>query len=548
MRIAWLLAATAMIGAAPTEIVNFDKAETSKPPAGWTATQTGTGQAKWAVVQDDTAPSKPNVLKQSGQATYPVCLKDDTSLKDGFVEVKFKAVSGREDQAGGVVWRAKDVNNYYIARANALENNVTIYYTVNGRRTEKRRASVKVASNQWHTLRVDFQADHFTVSFNGQKALEWDDETFKDAGKVGVWTKADSVTLFDDFRIRTVGRMIHACADVSRGASLPRDPTQRPTGAAHHGPHHRAPRVEGRIDHLALDPTGEQLFVAALGNNTVEVVDVKNGTHLKSLPGFREPQGIASVPDAKLIAVANGQGDGIQLLDASDYRSAKAVPLGDDSDNVRYDAAAKRLYVGYGGGALAAIDPVDGKVSGTVRLTGHPESFQLERTGPRIFVNVPAAEHIAVVDRNAMTIVATWPVSGAKSNFPMALDEANHRMFVGCRKPAKVLIYDTTGGKEIGDFGIVGDTDDMFYDTQRQRLYVAGGEGFIDVLDARTPATLKRMARVNTAAGAVPRCLYPSRGGFTWPCRTEERKGPRSASTTSAISHDTQCPIGLRAV
>jgi hypothetical protein len=113
--------------------------------------------------------------------------------------VKFKALSGKEDRAGGVVWRAKDANNYYIARANALENNVTIYHTINGRRTEKKRARMSVASNQWHTLRVDFQANHFTVTFNGQKSLEWDDETFKDAGRVGVWTKADSVTEFDDF-------------------------------------------------------------------------------------------------------------------------------------------------------------------------------------------------------------------------------------------------------------------------------------------------------------------------------------------------------------
>src|SRR3989442_3224900 len=195
-----LLAATLLVvAAASTETVNFDKAEVGKPPGGWTATQTGTGHATWAVVQDDTAPSKPNVLKQSGQATYPVCLKADTSLKDGFVEVKFKAISGREDQAGGVVWRARDANNYYVARANALENNVTIYHTINGRRTEKKRARMTVASNQWHTLRVDFQANHFAVSFNGQKALEWDDETFKDAGNVGVWTKADSVTEFDDF-------------------------------------------------------------------------------------------------------------------------------------------------------------------------------------------------------------------------------------------------------------------------------------------------------------------------------------------------------------
>jgi hypothetical protein len=128
-----------------------------------------------------------------------VCLKDDTNLKDGYVEVKFKAISGREDQAGGVIWRARDANNYYIARANALEDNVTIYHTISGRRTEKKRAGMKVAANQWHTLRVDFEGSHFRVSLNGQKALDWDDETFKDSGKVGVWTKADSVTEFDDF-------------------------------------------------------------------------------------------------------------------------------------------------------------------------------------------------------------------------------------------------------------------------------------------------------------------------------------------------------------
>src|SRR6266852_1384751 len=198
-QVAGMISLIVLASAAFADTANFDNAETGKPPAGWTATQTGNGQAKWTVEKDDTAPSKPNVLKQSGQATYPVCIKDDTSLKDGFVEVKFKPISGKEDQAGGLIWRAKDSDNYYIARANALEDNVTIYHTVNGRRTEKKRTNMKVASNQWHSLRVDFQSNHFTVTLDGKKAIEWDDVTFKDAGKVGVWTKADSVTLFDDF-------------------------------------------------------------------------------------------------------------------------------------------------------------------------------------------------------------------------------------------------------------------------------------------------------------------------------------------------------------
>jgi len=188
-----------LTGVALAETIHFDDATTGAPPPGWTATKTGQGEAKWTIEKDATAPSKPNVLKQSGEATYPVCLKNETRLKDGFVEVKFKPISGKEDQAGGVIWRAKDSDNYYVARANALEDNVTIYHTVKGKRTEKKRTSMKVASNEWHTLRVDFSGAHFTVTFDGKKAIEWADETFKDAGKVGVWTKADSATLFDDF-------------------------------------------------------------------------------------------------------------------------------------------------------------------------------------------------------------------------------------------------------------------------------------------------------------------------------------------------------------
>jgi hypothetical protein len=194
-----LVVAAMLAAAAAADSVNFDAGTVGRAPAGWTATRTGSGEPKWTIEKDDTAPSKPNVLKQAGVATYPVCFKNDTNLKDGFVEVKFKPISGKEDQAGGVVWRLKDANNYYVARANALEDNVTIYHTINGRRTEKKRTNMKVASNVWHTIRADFAANHFTVTCDGKKVIEWDDDTFKDAGKVGVWTKADSVTLFDDF-------------------------------------------------------------------------------------------------------------------------------------------------------------------------------------------------------------------------------------------------------------------------------------------------------------------------------------------------------------
>src|SRR5450759_2649257 len=172
---ALIIGTCVLVNAALGQTVNFDDAKVGEAPAGWTATKTGSGNAKWTIEKDDTAPSKPNVLKQSGEATYPVCLKNTTSLKDGFVEVKFKPISGKEDQAGGVIWRAKDSDNYYITRANALEDNVCIYHTVKARRTEEKRAEMKVASGQWHTLRVDFTGNHFTVTFDGKKAIEWDD-------------------------------------------------------------------------------------------------------------------------------------------------------------------------------------------------------------------------------------------------------------------------------------------------------------------------------------------------------------------------------------
>ena len=284
------------------------------------------------------------------------------------------------------------------------------------------------------------------------------------------------------------------------------------------------PRVEGRIDHLAFDAAGQRLFVAALGNNTVEVIDVKAGKHLRSLPGFREPQGIAALPDAKLIAVANGQGDGVQFV-SDDYRMALAVRLGDDSDNVRYDAAAKRVYVGFGSGAIAAVSAGDAKLIGEAKLAGHPESFQLERSGTRIFVNVPNADHIAVVDRGSMRVTATWPVRTAKANFPMALDETSHRLIVGCRRPAKALVYDTTSGKEITAFDILGDTDDLFYDTARKRLYVSGGEGFIDVFQSDDANRFSRLARVPTAAGARTSLFVsdPSRLFLAVPHRGSQR-------------------------
>jgi hypothetical protein len=185
--------------------ISFEGTQTGAAPEGWTSTLTGSGDPKWTVESDETAPSKSKVLKQSGRATYPLLLKNDTSIRDGFVEIKFKAVAGSQDRAAGVVWRAQDANNYYVTRANALEDNVVLYKTVNGVRSPLdivgRKGGygtdVKVPSDTWHSLRIDFSDSRFRVSFNGKQLFEVEDSTFADAGKVGLWTKADSVTLFD---------------------------------------------------------------------------------------------------------------------------------------------------------------------------------------------------------------------------------------------------------------------------------------------------------------------------------------------------------------
>ena len=199
MKTTLLVAAIGAASMVQTQIINFDDAKPGETPAGWTAAITGRGESKWTVERDASAPSAPHVLKQSGQGTYPICLKNDSKLKDGFVEVKFKPIAGTEDQAGGVVWRARDHDNYYVARANALEDNVTIYHTLKGKRVSFKNTKMKVAPNQWHTLRVEFAGNRFTVAFDGQKVITASDSKLEEAGQVGLWTKADSVTLFDDF-------------------------------------------------------------------------------------------------------------------------------------------------------------------------------------------------------------------------------------------------------------------------------------------------------------------------------------------------------------
>jgi hypothetical protein len=261
------------------------------------------------------------------------------------------------------------------------------------------------------------------------------------------------------------------------------------------------PGVEKRIDHLAVDLSGQRLFVAALGNGTLEVIDLRAGKRIRSVPGLKEPQGVAYLPDTHKVVVANAGGFVVAFDDPS-FRPLVTLDGIEDADNLRFDAAAKQLYVGYGDGALGIIDPATMKRLGDIKLPGHPESFRLEQGSQRVYVNVPRTREVVVVDRQKRTIVSHVPLGGLAKNYPMSLDEAHHRLFVGTRQPPRVLVLDTQSGRRITDVLCAGDTDDLFYDAERDRLYVIGGEGFVDVFDTRATGRYERLAHLATAAGA----------------------------------------------
>ncbi len=231
--------------------------------------------------------------------------------------------------------------------------------------------------------------------------------------------------------------------------------------------------VEGRIDHMAVDLRQKRLYVAALGNNTVEIIDLKRGKRVGTIHGTKEPQGVTVLPQSGAFVIASGGDDKCRLYDTSKKLRATIGGL-DDADNTRYDPAANLIYVGYGEGALAVIDPHGFRKVADIQLDGHPESFQIDTAADRVFVNVPDARQIAVIDRSSRKVLAKWPLSEASANFPMALDESNHRLFVGCRSPAKLLVLDSATGGVKAQLDCPGDVDDLFYDDANKR-HLCGG-------------------------------------------------------------------------
>jgi DNA-binding beta-propeller fold protein YncE len=262
------------------------------------------------------------------------------------------------------------------------------------------------------------------------------------------------------------------------------------------------PGVSGRFDHFAVDTNSHRIFVAALGNNTLEIVDVAAAKRLHSITGLHKPTGVVFLPGQNQIVVANGDEGTVKVFDGATYKLLKNITGLDDADNVRLDAKANRIYVGYGDGALATIDTANWQQVSTVKLKAHPESFQLEQNGSRIFVNVPDAKQIAVIDREKSAVIASWPMETFHANFPMALDESNHRLSVGCRSPARLVVLDTNTGKPVADLAISGDTDDLFYDAAHKRLYLSCGEGFIDIINQRDADTYQLTEKMPTHSGA----------------------------------------------
>ncbi len=258
------------------------------------------------------------------------------------------------------------------------------------------------------------------------------------------------------------------------------------------------PNVQGRIDHFALGPEGA-MFVSALGNNTEEVIDLAGGVVGHSIPAIPRPQGVAYAPEVKEIFVGSDKGK-LYIFNAESYAQVATIDFGDDVDNLRYDPSAKRLYVGYGDGAIAMVDVTSNqRLPQEFKLGAHPESFQLEKSGPYIYVNLPGLKQIAAINRDTGAITR-WPVK-EQSNFPMALDEAGHRLFVVTREPPRLLVVNTNSGKVVAALPCVQDSDDLYYDAARKRIYAPGGEGYISVFQQQDADHYRLLAKVPSRMG-----------------------------------------------
>jgi len=269
------------------------------------------------------------------------------------------------------------------------------------------------------------------------------------------------------------------------------------------------PDVSGRIDHMAVDLRRSRLFVAELGNGSVDAIDLVSGKAVHRITGLKEPQGVGYDPSADLLAVASAGDGSVRLFRGDDLQSVGTIALGEDADNVRLDPRSGHLVVGYGSGGLATLDPERQSVVGTIKLPAHPEGFQLDPDAGRAYVNVPDAGQVAVVDLQAGKQVASWRVPGdLRANFPMALDAAVGVIATVFRSPARLALLDTRTGAVTTSLPTCADADDVFFDPKRRRLYVSCGEGAVDVVQQDTAGD-RLLARIRTNSGARTSLFVP---------------------------------------
>jgi DNA-binding beta-propeller fold protein YncE len=270
----------------------------------------------------------------------------------------------------------------------------------------------------------------------------------------------------------------------------------------------RLDNIGGRIDHMAFDRGRQHLLVAALGNNTLEVIDARAGKRVGEITGLDEPQGVAWSEKAQIIFVANAGDGSVRMFQAGDLAPAGRIDLHRDADNIRIDARNGNVVVAYGSGGLAVIDPVRRAVVGTVSLPGHPEGFQIDPTNGKAYVNIPDADQIAVVDLDARRQVGTWKVPQLKGNFPMALDAEGGIVASVFRDPSRLVLLERTTGRVVANLPTCRDADDVFLDARRQRVYVSCGSGEIAVFQ-RQGENLNPLPSVNTSLGARTSLFLP---------------------------------------
>lgn len=356
----------------------------------------------------------------------------------------------------------------------------------------------------WHRLEIQAVDDHFVVTLDGEKVLDGRDATFK-SGHIGLQYHKDSKIEFRDIKIQSLSAEQPA-GIVSQQS--PRTASARDSAAlpqlAHTIP---LPHVKGGFDLMAVDLAGRRLFVNAEDNNTTEVIDLAAGRLVHTITGMHEPKWVVYRPELNKLYIANGDG-AVRVLDARSFTPLRSIQFREKANNLRYDPKTCELFVGVGKtfGAIGIVDTRADSITTQIPLANFPKQFEVE--GDLIYVNVPEANHVAVVDRRKKAIVATWPIAAAKDNVPMGFDRASHRLFIGCG-PGKLAVLDSSTGKPVAEVDIAPESDGVHYDAKRRRVYISCGSGSIDVLRQVDADHYEFAGRVPTAKGAATSLFVP---------------------------------------